>query len=959
MKISGKRVNIIAQAEFTGLTTLRVTEEGRNHRFNILFKKDIDFGNASELIYDYSTEKKLEQHIRETALRRSPKPGKTVVNVSSKAEPVDNSSIYNKLLEKGEEDLKQENLEDAKSSFDMAHILRPQDVIPIQRLGEIKIRLAAKEKTGQSKNGNDYSTIIAGAINYLGQKKYAQAQEAYKQALSLRPGDLYATRQLETINGLLLEEKSQKEQQNFKGSYDEYISQGEKAYSKNQFKDAKMAFEQALITRQNDFLATSRLKLINEKEKHQKEIEELENNYKTLIQLADKYYNEGDYSNARINYNKAIDLIKRLYPQDQVKKIDKILAEQISKEKIEKQKQAQQLLADNKEKEKQALEDNYDTAVQLAGKYYKQGDYEDAKKAYNRALGFIKKDFPRERIIEINKILASQAAGQNTERQEKERQDLKNKYNTAMESADKFFDAGDYANAKIEYNKAMTIIPDSLPREQIKKINKIMTAQLIESVTEMQRQAQEADITSRYASLLKNADMEFNKTNYIKAKKLYADASGLKPVEEYPKERLSAIENYLAKITSGNKTKKDSISQTTEISRKYNQALLKGKSYYQKNDFLNAKSFYEEALNLKPSEEEPKKQLDIIIEKLAEIARMDEINNYYESKIALADSLLNEKAYESALTTYKEASGIKPVESYPGLQIKYIKSAIIEDKKLKQTRKRQDDERMYIDALAGAEKAVADKRYRDAKYYYFEALSVHPENTYAQSRLKIVSYQVERARADKLKQLPVKIVEQAPPVIKAKRKSRKNKLMPVIDSMVFQDTPIPYNNEELKSKYPNIDFLAFPPGQSFNKSLVYSNENIHAFDTMLLKKPGLDSSSSDQGIKLTCQGINFGETIVYFKFLIQNYSKTDFLTGPMMLTWTKRNGDLVKLYPYYLIPANLPLIKPSKQANLIYVCKSNDILDEETLNFELTDRFNKIKLLIKIPGSAYNEEWAR
>jgi tetratricopeptide (TPR) repeat protein len=695
-------------------------------------------------------------------------------------------------------------------------------------------------------------------------------------------------------------------------------------------------------------------------ERQEKEKQAIEDSYDSAVQLADKYYKQADYENAKKEYNKALVIFKRSYPQDQLKKIDKIVADLIAKENIEKKRQAEQLIAERLEKEKQALEDRYDTAVQLADKYYKQGDYENAKKEYNKALGFIKKDFPRDQINEINKIIARQVAARElAEKQERQQQELKNRYNSAMDSADKLFDARDYANAKLEYNRANSFIPNSIPQEQIKKINKILTDQLIQSVSEKQRLTQETEITARYTALIKSADLEFKNGNFVKAKKLYADAVGLKPAEEYPKGRLLTIENNNNKIPSTPIVNNTIGDQDAEVNRKYNLALSNGKSSYQKNDLPNAKSYYEEAATLKPLEGEPKKQLDIINDQLAELARLEEIDKNYEDKIGLADSLLNEKAFDSALATYKQSSEMKPLESYPKLQIKYVQTEIIETERIRAIKQREEDATRYKNALASGEKAVAEKRFREAKMAYTEALSIHPQYEYGQSRLKIVSYQIERMRAEKLKQMPVVIVDSVPPVTKVKKRSRKDKVIPVIDTMAFQPNPIPYSNEELKSKYPTIDFSLFPPAQHFNKSGVYFKKNIQTRDTMVLEKPRLDSSAADQGIKLIGRGINFQDTIVFIKLLIRNYSKTDFLTGPMILTWAKNNGVLVKMEPYHLLPTSLPVIKPLHESFVTYVCKFNDILDEESLSFELTDRFNRIKLRLKIPGTIYNQEWAR
>lgn len=50
-------VLITGKIENSKRASLLVSEGGRNHQFILVFKKDIDYSNNSELFYDYSTEK--------------------------------------------------------------------------------------------------------------------------------------------------------------------------------------------------------------------------------------------------------------------------------------------------------------------------------------------------------------------------------------------------------------------------------------------------------------------------------------------------------------------------------------------------------------------------------------------------------------------------------------------------------------------------------------------------------------------------------------------------------------------------------------------------------------------------------------------------------------------------------------------------------------------------------------
>ncbi|MEJ7587022.1 MAG: hypothetical protein WKI04_05625 [Ferruginibacter sp.] len=395
----GRGINIIAGPDNTPPAVLLVEEAQRYHRFVIVFKKNISKGRGLEVYYDYSTEEKLEQHIKGAAARDLAISPITTADSSVSARP-SASAGYAALMEKGDKEMKEQNYQEAKASFDKAHLLGPDEAAPIQRLEALKLKLAANEKSFAltTANNNSYSLIIAGAINYMGQQKYGEAQNLYKQALTLRPGDLYATRQMEIIDKMLLETNNQKASGNL---YNDFIAQGEKALGKNQLKEARAAYEQALSARQEDEVATRALKLISDRENLLKQTEALENNYKSALQSGDKFYEAADFTNAKTAYNKAISFIKKPYPQDQLKKIDQLLNEQASKEAIEKERIALQLAADKVKKEKTLLEQNYTDALQVADNYFKKGDFANAKKAYNSAAGVINRPYPQDQVKKI------------------------------------------------------------------------------------------------------------------------------------------------------------------------------------------------------------------------------------------------------------------------------------------------------------------------------------------------------------------------------------------------------------------------------------------------------------------------------------------------------------------------------------------------------------------------------
>lgn len=989
-KTIGTGFTIIAKTEKTSPAPLFVTEGGRNHKFLIVFKKNIDYNNDAEMDYDYSTTKKLEQHIRDLAsakIQETKKPepvskDDSKSKKSKKSKPEEsNSAGYYALLEEGDINIKEKDYKAAKINFEKAASLRPNDQIPKQRLEEVRLRMADQEKTVEQELNKKYVAIIAAAKSDFNAKKYANAQQGYKKALELKPGDIYAKHQLEKIDELISKDNDKKEQQRLDKLYRDYISAGEKALKKNDLTEARVAYEQAAIIKQNDAVALAKLKTIDEKEKLEKEKAEQELNYSNTIESADKLFKAGYYAEAKVEYNRAAGFSKKTYPQEQIKNIDKLQAAQLAKENADKQKNIKDSESAKKNKEKTKQEADYNEAVKAADKYFAAKDYTNATIAYNRALSIDKRTWPADQLKTIQKLkdqeeadrkkLASQQesdkqAKERKKQEEKENQAREKEYKALVKEADRLFKKNDYEAAKASYVKASSLSNEKKPFEQILAIDKILEEQRAKENAEKAKLAKEAEINTQYTSIIDKANSEFDKANYLKARKLYSDAAQVKPSEKLPGEKLNQIQLRLDEIAASEKAKKDSIAAAAELKKKYVLLMSKAKSYFLKEDYTNAKNAYTEASQLKPSEDEPRIQINAIQAKLDAIARANEIDDKYEQKIATADSLMILKSYENAITAYREALGIKPNQYYPLTQINYVTAEIRNQQKEKEDRakleayKREEElDIKFRDALKRADAAVKEKKYDVAKAAYTEVLAIRPDHDYSKQRLEIVTYQLEKESIAKNKKADEQKAESNKPVADKKGKDIATSEKTKTNIAAIPVTPVPYSDAELKAKYPNIDFSKLPPEQPFNEGAINTLENTNIFKDVLTEAPRLDLSTSDNKVKLTCQGINFEGTSVYLKFLIQNNGKTDFLTGAMMVTWTKRSGSKIKLYPVYLFPAFLPIVTPGNEATVIYVCKSYYINDSEKLSFEMSDRLNKIKLEIDIPGKKYNEEEAR
>ena len=251
----------------------------------------------------------------------------------------------------------------------------------------------------------------------------------------------------------------------------------------------------------------------------------------------------------------------------------------------------------------------------------------------------------------------------------------------------------------------------------------------------------------------------------------------------------------------------------------------------------------------------------------------------------------------------------------------------------------QEINNKYITVIAEAKANLDQKKYVAAKDGYTQALLLKPNDPLAKKQLEKATKLLDAENKKKEKQKPV-----TTPV--------ENPTIKPVEPQADQQT---YTAEELKSKYPGIDFTKFPPEQQYYTNSFDAKKNAKTLSKILADNPRLDINDKSSKVKLVCQDIVFEGKLVYIKVLIQNNAKKDFLTGALTLIWNKKSSESYGLFPVYLYPEFLPVVKPGNQVVMLYVFQSNAINDEDKLKFQLNDRFNKIKMELNFKGAVYNE----
>ncbi|OQX79728.1 MAG: hypothetical protein B6D64_04320 [Bacteroidetes bacterium 4484_276] len=100
---------------------------------------------------------------------------------------------YKKAIAQADNNYSGQNYSGAKTSYEEALIIKPEELYPLQKLEEIDNLLKQKEK--QQK----YSDAIQTADNFFNQKDYEKAREFYLLAINFNPDDIYPVDQIKKM----------------------------------------------------------------------------------------------------------------------------------------------------------------------------------------------------------------------------------------------------------------------------------------------------------------------------------------------------------------------------------------------------------------------------------------------------------------------------------------------------------------------------------------------------------------------------------------------------------------------------------------------------------------------------------------------------------------------------------------------------------------------------------------
>jgi tetratricopeptide (TPR) repeat protein len=654
------------------------------------FYKNGDFINA-KASYQYASRLKPGEQYPKDRLQE------TIIKIRDKMLVVEQFSAViaeaDKHFRAGEYDL-------AKSKYDQAKKILPEDTYPDQQIAEIS-KIVDVSATKQ----NDYNTTIANGDKFIKFRKYELAKAEFEKAQTVFPDESYPKEKIAELE-ILIEETAK-----VRAAYSETIASADRLFNLKYFENAKLEYQKALDAKPDEGYPASQIK----------EIEKIlikKNEFDQLVQTADEFYMSKELESAKINYQAALKIYpEESYPKDMIDKVNAAMSTSMSKDEIYIKSIAD---ADNffaakdytnalkeyenakalkpteqypvqKIAEVKSLIDKisgdeleFNRSVQRGEQLFAQKDYQASRTEFEKASQLKPgESYPKEKLLEINQLL-------------KQQDESRESFDQTLAKADEYFGNKEYDHALNEYQKALIIIPgQKMAMDKIDEISRIKSGL--------------AEKSDQFASLLTEADKLFDMASYNEAKGKYKEVLAIEPDDAHAQARVTEIGLILM--------------AQRENENNYNKFIAIADIYFKNQEFENARTEYQKASSLKPGEQYPANK---IIE-LNEILEGQVVQqNSYDQLIAAADKLFSEQKYEQAKIEYQKALELKPGEKYPADKIAEI-TAYLNIK--------AEENKGYNDAISEADGLFNMQQYTEANLIYLKAANIKPKEQYPKDKM--------------------------------------------------------------------------------------------------------------------------------------------------------------------------------------------------------------------------------
>ncbi|UTW62527.1 hypothetical protein KFE98_21440 [bacterium SCSIO 12741] len=321
---------------------------------------------------------------------------------------------------------------------------------------EKQVQVFEKQEKGMEKEqGRMYDEYLAEADKYTKAGSYDEATSYYYKAMDLIPEREEAPQKLQEVLDLINRDEQ----------YAVLVESGDSLFKRKEWSESLEKYQAAVALKSGSTKVNQQMQLIKQEMLKEEEQTVAFNNY---MALADAAYSDGNFEQAKINYEKALDIRPgAALPQRKL---------ETSTQKIEEKRQAEEFAAAQKAQQEADFENYLTRAQEMAD----AGDLNGSLALLAQAKE-IHPDDPR--LIEDEKFVQELLADKKAEEEAKlavaEREKQKEAdYEKYMELARASEGRGDLREAAFFYNKAATYKPeDQVAPQQAQRVNDQMAEQ--------------------------------------------------------------------------------------------------------------------------------------------------------------------------------------------------------------------------------------------------------------------------------------------------------------------------------------------------------------------------------------------------------------------------------------------------------------------------------------------------
>ena len=591
---------------------------------------------------------------------------------------------FNDLVAEGDEAMSETDFENAVSKYQEALKVIPNEEPAVSKLAEAQGLL--DELVADQQKQENYDALIEEADDALSNESYDLAKTKYQEAKAVLPEKTYPLDQITKIDAILAELADERATQE---AYNVAMAAGASSMESQEYQAAVGHFQDALQAISEDKDATKALEDANAALAEQQANMAQQEQYDALIASADTKFDKSKWTEAIADYSAALEILSdETYPQERI---------EAANAKIEKEKA---------EAEAAELKNTFDALVAEGDAALNSKDFDTSISKYEEALD----------LLDSEEVEAKIAAAEEAKKAYLEKQGQQEQYNDAIARADELFQGKDWVKAIERYEEAQTIKPDeSYPSDQIALANEEIKAA---------EEAAQAELQAQFDGLVAKGDKLLEENSFDPSIDKYKEALAIKESAE--------VED---KIANAEKLKEE-FKKLQSLGEQYDEAIANADALFAEKAWLEAKSSYEVAVELKSEEQYPKDRIALINENIA--AEEAELQAEFDALVDGGDKFIDNKSFDEGIAQYELALNI-------------MESTEVEDKiaaaqsARNQFEDAQAKQKRYDEIIAEADVDFGQDSWDEARALYETAAEILADESYPKDQIALIEQKIAEA----------------------------------------------------------------------------------------------------------------------------------------------------------------------------------------------------------------------